>query len=175
MKIQGHEIFGRITKKNIETLTKYAKQCKVKNPIFVDVGTLAGLSAVTVALANSDARVITIDPVRNDLLPINLKTLNLEKRVSYIEGTTKDLFTLEDQTIDMIFIDGIHDYKGVLNDLNNACKKLKKGAFILFHDYSLYDGIKKIVDQMEGVLYKRLEITPQDFPKDANIYVGIKL
>jgi hypothetical protein len=42
---------------------------------------------------------------------------------------------IEDNTLDLIFIDGNHTYKYVYNDLKNYYPKIKKGGFITGHDF----------------------------------------
>lgn len=41
----------------------------------------------------------------------------------------------EDNTIDVIFIDGDHNYNSVYNDIKNYYSKLKKGGILLGHDF----------------------------------------
>ena len=66
------------------------------------------------------------------------------------------LKTLENLSIDAIYIDGDHSYKGVKEDLNNAFPKVKKGGWIMGHDYEMnmkkakhvYEfGVKQAVDE----------------------------
>jgi len=62
----------------------------------------------------------------------------------------------EDNTYDIIYIDGDHSYNGVKQDLLNAYKKIKNGGYIMGHDYEMnmakaktvyHFGIKKAVDE----------------------------
>jgi hypothetical protein len=66
------------------------------------------------------------------------------------------LKSLENLSIDVIYIDGDHSYKGVKEDLNNAFPKIKKGGWIMGHDYEMnlkkaqfvYEfGVKQAVDE----------------------------
>ena len=66
------------------------------------------------------------------------------------------LKSLKDSSIDVIYIDGDHSYKGVKEDLNNAFPKVKKGGWIMGHDYEMnmkkakttYEfGVKQAVDE----------------------------
>jgi lipopolysaccharide biosynthesis glycosyltransferase len=62
----------------------------------------------------------------------------------------------DDNTYDIIYIDGDHSYNGVKQDLMNAFRKIKKGGYIMGHDYEMnmkkaknkYDfGVKQAVDE----------------------------
>ena len=47
------------------------------------------------------------------------------------------LTTQEDNTYDIIYIDGDHSYEGVKQDLTNAFRKIKNGGYIMGHDYEM--------------------------------------
>jgi len=54
----------------------------------------------------------------------------------------------EDNSIDFLFIDGDHTYKGVKADLTNWYPKVKQGGIIAGHDYAEPTcGVKMAVDQ----------------------------
>jgi len=62
----------------------------------------------------------------------------------------------EDNTYDIIYIDGDHSYNGVKQDLINAFSKIKNGGYIMGHDYEMnmekaknvYNfGVKEAVDE----------------------------
>lgn len=44
--------------------------------------------------------------------------------------------TTADDSLDIVYIDGDHSYKGHLKDLENAFQKVKHGGYIMGHDYS---------------------------------------
>ena len=60
----------------------------------------------------------------------------------------------KDGYFDFIFLDGAHDEKSVLNDHAAWLPKLKPGGYMIVHDYGLFDGVTKAVDN----LYKNIEI-----------------
>lgn len=62
----------------------------------------------------------------------------------------------EDNTYDIIYLDGDHSYKGVKNDLFHAFRKIKNNGYIMGHDYEMnmkkahnaYSfGVKQAVDE----------------------------
>lgn len=60
--------------------------------------------------------------------------------------------TYNGEKLDWIYIDGDHSYTGVINDLNNALKVVKKGGLIIGDDYKWHSqddkgGVKKAVNE----------------------------
>ena len=54
---------------------------------------------------------------------------------------------VEDESIDIVFIDADHSYEGVKNDIIYWAPKVKSGGVICGHDYGLdrFPGVKKAV------------------------------
>ncbi len=59
---------------------------------------------------------------------------------------------LNDESVDLLFIDGDHSYSQVKKDLLNHGPKLKKNGVLLGHDYttSYVPGVKKAADELLG-------------------------
>lgn len=54
----------------------------------------------------------------------------------------------EDESVDFIFVDGIHEYSQCKRDIVNYYPKLKKGGYIFGHDYCSWKGnVDKAVDE----------------------------
>jgi hypothetical protein len=88
----------------------------------------------------------------------NLKDLySKNPEVSILKGDSSTLLSLEnDNTFDMIYIDGDHEYEGCKKDLLEAYKKVKNGGWLMGHDYEMnmnkantvYSfGVRKAVDE----------------------------
>ena len=70
--------------------------------------------------------------------------------------TVSGLAQFPDESFDMIYIDADHSYEGCKRDLEASYKKLKKGGYLMGHDYEMnmkkakttYSfGVKKAVDE----------------------------
>jgi predicted O-methyltransferase YrrM len=93
-----------------------------------------------------------IDPVllNDTLYEVYLKNIEpLKEYIITIKGNSHDVYNqFEDESIDFLFIDGSHEYKDVLKDLQLWYPKVKTGGIISGHDYTWIDGrVKRAVDQ----------------------------
>ena len=72
-------------------------------------------------------------------------------RVSFIRDyTTNAAKKIRDNCLDMVFIDALHTYSGVISDIVNWLPKVKVGGIICGHDYGYhrFPGVKIAVDEM---------------------------
>ena len=65
---------------------------------------------------------------------VNIK-YGIRDNVTLHRMTSDEWFEKFDSKLDWIYIDGDHSYKGVLRDLENAWKIVKKGGYILGDDF----------------------------------------
>jgi Methyltransferase domain len=57
--------------------------------------------------------------------------------------SSTQLSNYPDAHFDLIYIDGAHDYDGVMKDADVAQKKLAKNGYLVFNDYIYFDHIAK--------------------------------
>jgi hypothetical protein len=56
--------------------------------------------------------------------------------------------TIDDESLDMVYIDAIHAYEGVKTDILAWLPKVRKGGFLCGHDYEKrFPGVKAAVDE----------------------------
>ena len=67
--------------------------------------------------------------------------------VFFREPSARAALRFLDHTIDMIFIDGDHSYRSVLNDITAWERAVKPGGLICGHDYNIHPGVKLAVDE----------------------------
>lgn len=155
-------------------LCEYLKIHNVKT--ILEIGGYVGESlSMFKKYIGQDVLIITIDPFlnmedENDILKnqnfkiveeeFNNKTLNLSN-YGKIKLTSNEAFNLFKENIfDVVYIDGLHTYMQVKNDILNFSPLLKIGGFICGHDYV----IKHTQEQedffynYEGVKNLRLEV-----------------
>tara|TARA_X000000368_G_C23052120_1_gene721936 strand:+ start:3189 stop:3824 length:636 start_codon:yes stop_codon:yes gene_type:complete len=74
---------------------------------------------------------------------INDPRFNLIRKKS-----NKAYLDFEDNSIDAIYIDGDHTYRGVIKDIKYWAPKVKPGGLIVGDDYLTFSGVKKAVNQV---------------------------
>ena len=80
--------------------------------------------------------------------------------------------TFDDGYFDWIYIDGLHTYEGVMDDLGRFDSKMKEGGFILGHDFTNQEnaremnfGVVEAVEEFVGrTPYEFLAMTIEMFP-----------
>ena len=78
-----------------------------------------------------------------------MKKMGLSDIIRIIQGYSFEIIKKFNKPIDLLFIDGSHDYKSVLNDYLQWSPLVKKGGYIAFHDVgaSHTTGPKQVVEQ----------------------------
>ena len=130
----------------------------------IEIGTFTGES--TVIFGDHFAKVIGIDPMLpnydpndiassfdfNEVLDMFNDRTKDYKNISLVQKTSDDAVNdFKDESFDFIYIDGIHKYENVKQDIINYLPKVKKGGVIGGHDYvSGWSGVIKAVDEILG-------------------------
>jgi predicted O-methyltransferase YrrM len=169
---------GRISKENIETILKYTRLASQpgKKTIGVDIGTLGGQSAITMASAVEDIEVHTIDPICNPVIAQQIEKMGLKEKIHYYQMDSKEFSVECPEVINICFIDGQHNYPGVKADIENVGVRIRPGGYILFHDCNLYfNTVKVAVEEFKDKLYEFIEEVGGKFTeqeKEGSIWVG---
>ena len=130
----------------------------------VEIGSWKGKSTIALASgakARNRAKVIAIDPHKGSRSwgkPVlkgpptftefkrNIKKANLDDWVLPVVKTSKNASRSVRAGIRLLFIDGLHDYKSVLQDFRLWEPKVINGGIIAFHDaYCGYEGPQAVV------------------------------
>lgn len=142
--------------------------------IYVEVGTFHGASAC--AAAQKADVVHTID-----IFDWQPKVFNSDK-ILFFKGTSVDFAVRDDagatrlrDKIDVLFIDGSHEYDSVKKDCESLVPLVKKGGTVMFHDHNLLNQVTGVVAAVNEYIAK---IPHQLFEKPAgssNLLKIIKL
>jgi len=152
--------------KGIYDLIQYIKEYIELN-LVVEIGSFAGVSTELFALYFKN--VISVDIweraiSENNYTDIRLpymsagryefgKVLTKYSNVKLIEDfSVSAAKQCNDESIDVVYIDGDHKYAQVFADIEAWRAKVKKGGFMSGHDYSNHSniGVKKAVDEIFG-------------------------
>ena len=154
--VKGHRKF-------IEWLVKYVNP-KTIVELGVDYGysTFVFSNALPYGLNN---RVYSIDWFKGDESTgyrntrKEVEDLIIEHKIDnvvIVQGDFNEIVTVWSKEIDILFIDGSHDYNSVLNDFCEWSRYVGKDGVILMHDTNIEEfGVKKLFSDIEG--YYKLE------------------
>ena len=95
----------------------------------------------------------------NELMVNSLATrLNFITRLTLLKGDMREVCDkIPDESINLFFIDGNHEYEFVKSDLQHAWPKVKKGGVLAGHDFiHVHPGVIKAVQEWDQ--YPRVKI-----------------
>jgi hypothetical protein len=130
----------------------------------IEIGAYAGES--TTLFAQHFKEVITIDPFMNDYDPkdVTCQFMDLElvyekflenikpfNNISHIKDISDKAIFEIDKKVDFVYIDGLHTYEQVKNDIANYKPFINENGFIGGHDYhSVWQGVMDAVNESLG-------------------------
>lgn len=135
------------------------------NRIYVclEIGSYFGASAYCLAtgLANKNVagKVLCIDTWNNDAMSEGEKdtfeefcsnTTSFSEYIIPIRGFSTNVIeqvSKYTQHVDILFIDGDHQYGGVKADWEAYKHFLKPGSIVVFHDWGWSEGVKRVVEE----------------------------
>ena len=103
---------------------------------------------------NDRERVMSIMKDRTDVF---------NHRFLHIRKTSDDAVSMfEDESMDFIFVDGLHTYEQVLKDCQNYWPKLKKGGLFCGHDFNTIEDVHNAVVYFANQINRPIGVVPQD-------------
>jgi predicted O-methyltransferase YrrM len=129
------EIFVQLNEFDVDVIKEYASKANV----YVEIGTAQGGSAL-MAREASKGEVYTIDDT-----DLGFEHDNINK----ILGDSLEVAKTWKKKIDVLFIDG--DHTKAREDYNAWKKHMKKGGYILFHDYIPSGDNVTVQEDLEGI------------------------
>ncbi len=127
------------------TLHALAQWAHTRGECVIEIGSFRGrtLSALALGLSSVDsgAKIISIDPHQDQPLNeqqvrLTLAQLGEARRLVQFVGSSDDAWkVLRPGCASLIFIDGDHSYRQVVNDFENYRSILAPGGCMVFHDY----------------------------------------
>jgi predicted O-methyltransferase YrrM len=146
----------------------------IKNPVGIEIGVCIGMTTTHLLDTILDLTLYGVDPYEEyaqmggreaAYLEILENTKEYGDRFKLYRKTSDDASELfENETIDFIFIDGLHTYEQVKKDIENYYPKLKIGGLCSGHDYNGWKQTKVdiAVDECAASFGKKVEFCEQD-------------
>lgn len=143
-----------------------------KDPVGIEIGTDGGITTLHLLTSMPTLKLHGIDPYipykdwggndfawhgevgnlnndNDDSYNVFMKRIEeYNDRYTHHRKTSDDAVSdFEDESMDFIFIDGLHTYEQVLKDCKNYYPKLKKGGLFCGHDFTTIAGVNRAVSE----------------------------
>lgn len=160
--LSWREVPGLVSDDECETLQRLSKGKKC-----IEIGSWKGKTATCMASVAED--VTAIDTFKASLEPLPLLGQYQERNFTTLEEFSENIKgykninpcvgeskffadLLPNGEYDLLFIDGMHDFPNVYEDVTLYISKLKDNGIVVFHDYfgNKLDGVTKTVDILFG-------------------------
>jgi len=155
------DVPGWLTDEEGEALYELAKRCSGRGAI-VEIGSWKGKSTICLGLgsrAGGAVRIFAIDPhadYRFGDFKTNVERAGIADLVTPIASLSQPAADGFDDPIELLFVDGSHEYDLVLEDFEKWVPKVVDGGWVAFHDTTWTAGPRKVVGQAvyRGRLFK---------------------
>lgn len=133
-----------------------------KGGTYVEVGVFLGRSLAFMGSIRPDLHLVAIDAWSEDSLkPSHGDRATYERFMNYMKpynlnltvmrGDSAKMLSEINSYVDMVFIDGDHNYPGVKADIIAAKRIVKSGGILSGHDYAETNGVVCAVNELLGV------------------------
>jgi predicted O-methyltransferase YrrM len=144
------DIPGWLTDEEGEALYELARACR-GDGVIVEIGSWKGKSTVCLGLgsrAGESVPVYAIDPhadYRFGDFKTNVERAGIAELVRPIASLSQAAADDFDEPIELLFVDGSHEYDLVLEDFEKWVPKVVDGGWVAFHDTTWTKGPRKVV------------------------------
>lgn len=164
-------IEGWLADGEAEALIAAARQAGLaavqREAAFVEIGSYCGKSTVVLGLAartlDRPVRILAIDPFQGCLGAADggivhtqptfdrfLDNIRKEGLAGIVQPLRAPSYQVSwEGPIDLLFIDGLHDYPNVARDFHHFAASVEPGGLVVFHDYApYYPGVRTFVEEL---------------------------
>ena len=144
------DVPGWLTDEEGEALYDLARACSGKG-VIVEIGSWKGKSTICLGLgsqAGGALPVYAVDPhadYRFGDFKTNIERAGLADLVRPIASLSQPAADDFDEPIELLFVDGSHEYDLVLEDFEKWVPKVVDGGWVAFHDTTWTAGPRKVV------------------------------
>jgi predicted O-methyltransferase YrrM len=162
------DVPGWLTDEEGEALYELARSCTGRG-VIVEIGSWKGKSTICLGLgskAGESVPIYAIDPhadYRFGDFKTNIDRAGISELVTPIPSLSQPAADDFHEAIELLFVDGSHEYDLVLEDFEKWVPKVIEGGWVAFHDTTWTAGPRKVVGH---AIYRS-----QRF-KDARFVVG---
>lgn len=150
------ELPGWLSYEEGETLYRLAESC-TGSGVIVEIGSWRGKSTTCLGLgskAGNGVKIFAVDRHTDGTFPDwerNVQAAGVEDLVTPIKGLSQELAADFDEPIELLFIDGAHQYELVRQDFERWVPKVVDQGVVALHDTTGFEGPSRVADEL---LYK---------------------
>jgi predicted O-methyltransferase YrrM len=140
---------GWLTDEEGEALYGLARACTGKG-VIVEIGSFKGKSTVCLGLgsqAGASVPIYAIDPHQERFpeFEANVRRAGIDELVHPLPSLSQPAADEFHEPIELLFVDGSHEYELVLEDFEKWVPKVVDGGWVAFHDTTWTSGPRKVV------------------------------
>jgi len=146
------DVPGWLTDEEGEALYELARACTGRG-VIVEIGSWKGKSTVCLGLgsqAGASVPVYAVDPhadYRFGDFKNNVERAGIQELVRPVAALSQAAADDFDEPIELLFVDGAHEYDLVLEDFEKWVPKVVDDGWVVFHDTTWTAGPRKVVSQ----------------------------
>lgn len=151
-------IFTHLTVEERLLLYRLGKK-QAKGAVLVEIGSYLGASSCFLAAAahERDGILHCVDTWNNEGMTEGQRdtweefcqnTLPFSDKIISHRGKSTEIAKMFKSKIDLMFVDGDHNYEMCKADIGAWLPHMKKGGILIMHDYGWAEGVKKVVDEI---------------------------
>jgi len=143
------DVPGWLTDEEGEALYELARACTGKG-VIVEIGSFKGKSTVCLGLgsqAGASVPIYAIDPHQERFpeFETNVQRAGIKELVRPLPSLSQRAADEFHEPIELLFVDGSHEYELVLEDFEKWVPKVVDGGWVAFHDTTWTAGPRKVV------------------------------
>jgi predicted O-methyltransferase YrrM len=147
------ELPGWLSYEEGETLYTLAQKCTGRG-VIVEIGSWRGKSTTCLGLgskAGKGVKIYSIDRHTDGTFPDfqrNMEKAGITELVTPIRSRSQNAWQDFNEPIELLFIDGAHQYDLVKDDFDHWVPKVVDGGVVAMHDTTWFEGPKRVADEM---------------------------
>jgi predicted O-methyltransferase YrrM len=144
---------GWLTYEEGEALYRLAQGCAGRG-VIVEIGSWRGKSTTCLGLgsqAGNGVPVYAVDRHTDGTFPDfrrNVEHAGIAELVTPIKGRSQEAALDFDEPIELLFIDGAHQYELVRQDFERWVPKVVDGGVVAMHDTTWFEGPRRVADEL---------------------------
>jgi hypothetical protein len=148
----------------------------VNNPVGVEIGVAEGYTTAHLLKEIPSLKLTGIDPYedyedwngdtsnsKKNFVMMSEKIVPYSDRFTLLRSTSDEAVNqFADESLDFVFIDGLHTYEQVLKDCENYYPKLRSGGLIIGHDFARISDVHRAATEFANRVDKKILNAKQD-------------